>query len=433
MRKTGKSQTAAAGHFQDKYPGIKQPLISIMLEQEEKLRERAEDPSIMNSRSKRPLRCPEMEKELGLWVTQTLAEGKLRLSGAVIITKASQILDKIEAAKLSMKRPTLSSGWLSCFKSRHGLKSFRLHGEAASSSVLDVRAEQERLKVLLDGWERKNIFNMDETASFYRLVPDRCLMQAYSSKSGVKIDKTRITIALCANADGSEQMEPIIIGRAAKPRCFNKHTAAQLGFRYYWNNKTAWMTGGIFTEWILSWDADLRRSERKILLLVDNFSGHSVDTTKLTNIRLEFFKANLTAHVQPLDGGIIRCFKAKFRALTVMRALERHEQGELDIYAIDQLKAMTLVKEAWNSVSAATISNCWKHVDILPSSPDQQAPSTAPAPTTPTAAARDVSEVPEVVAAEQEAEAALNTFYRTDAVSSSARISRARAGRYDDD
>ncbi|KAE8214741.1 hypothetical protein CF326_g9772 [Tilletia indica] len=84
---------------------------------------------------------------------------------------------------------------------------------------------------------------------------------------------------------------------------------------------------------------------------------------------------------------------------------------------------MTLVKEAWNSVSAATISNCWKHVDILPSSPDQQAPPTAPAPTTPTAAATDVSEVPEVVAAEQEAEAALNTFYRTDAVSSSARMS----------
>ncbi|KAE8224619.1 hypothetical protein CF326_g8001 [Tilletia indica] len=168
MRKTGKSQAAAAGHFQDKYPGIKQPLISTMLEQEAELRERAEDPSIMNSRSKRPLRCPEMEKELGLWVTQTLAEGKLRLSGAVIITKASQILDKIEAAKPSMKRPTLSSGWLSCFKSRHGLKSFRLHGEAASSSVLDVKAEQERLKVLLDGWERKNIFNMDETASFYR-------------------------------------------------------------------------------------------------------------------------------------------------------------------------------------------------------------------------------------------------------------------------
>ncbi|CAD6893515.1 unnamed protein product [Tilletia controversa] len=172
---------------------------------------------------------------------------------------------------------------------------------------------------------------MDETASFYRMVPDRALMKVQSSKSGVKLDKTRITPGFCANADGSQRMEPIFIAKAARPRCFNKHSASQLGFTSYWTNKTAWMTGVIFMEWLSRWDKALLKDKRKILLLLDNFSGHKIDTSNLTSIRLGFFQANLTAHAQPLDGGIIRCFKAKFRALTIARALERHEQGEIDI------------------------------------------------------------------------------------------------------
>ena len=53
---------------------------------------------------------------------------------------------------------------------------------------------------------------------------------------------------------------------------------------------------------------------RKIILLLDNFSGHNIDYSP-TNIRLVFFAPNMTAFIQPLDAGIIRCFKAHYRAL----------------------------------------------------------------------------------------------------------------------
>jgi hypothetical protein len=65
--------------------------------------------------------------------------------------------------------------------------------------------------------------------------------------SGKKKDKFRITMAFACNADGSERLPPIYIGKSKKPRCFKTQTPAQLGF-YYRNNKKAWMTSELFEE-----------------------------------------------------------------------------------------------------------------------------------------------------------------------------------------
>ena len=97
--------------------------------------------------------------------------------------------------------------------------------------------------MLLKDYDRCNIYNMDETGLFYRMPPDKGL----SSKqlSGIKGDKTRITLAFCVNADGSDIREPMFIGHARRPRSFNKQDGYELGFEYYWNKK-AWMTGILF-------------------------------------------------------------------------------------------------------------------------------------------------------------------------------------------
>ena len=54
-------------------------------------------------------------------------------------------------------------------------------------------------------------------------------------------------IGLAANADGSEKLPLFFIGRAAKPRCFNKKSPRSQGF-YYRNNKKTWMTMELFEE-----------------------------------------------------------------------------------------------------------------------------------------------------------------------------------------
>jgi hypothetical protein len=129
------------------------------------------------------------------------------------------------------------------------------------------------------------------------------------------------------------------------------------------------MTTDLYQEWLRNWDQrlDQQLPPRKILLLQDNFSGHIVPAG-LKNIRVENFEPNLTAHIQPLDQGIIRCFKAHYRAKYIERAIARYDEGitPLEIYAIDQLRAMRLARTAWEEVDTTTIRNCWHKSGVLP-------------------------------------------------------------------
>jgi hypothetical protein len=53
--------------------------------------------------------------------------------------------------------------------------------------------------------------------------------------SGVKDDKTRMSLGFCANADGSDKHRPLFIGHNKKPHAFKGNTAAALGFDYECN------------------------------------------------------------------------------------------------------------------------------------------------------------------------------------------------------
>lgn len=103
---------------------------------------------------------------------------------------------------------------------------------------------------------------------------------------------------------------------------------------------------------------------RKIILLIDGFSAHYI-AFKPRNIRMEFFEANLTAHVQPLDAGAIRCFKARYRRQYCSRAIDLDEAGEEDIYKINLLESIKMAQHAWHKVSGETLANCWRHTQIF--------------------------------------------------------------------
>ena len=71
----------------------------------------------------------------------------------------------------------------------------------------------------LVGYEPKDIFNYDETALFFRLLPKKSYLTEGSDLFGTKQSKERITIGLCCSMKG-EKLKPVIVGKAAKPRCF---------------------------------------------------------------------------------------------------------------------------------------------------------------------------------------------------------------------
>ena len=50
----------------------------------------------------------------------------------------------------------------------------------------------------------------------------------------------------------------------------------------------------------------MRIAGRRLILLLDNATSHSSEGLRLTNVVVRFLPSNTTAHIQPLDVGIIR-------------------------------------------------------------------------------------------------------------------------------
>lgn len=200
------------------------------------------------------------------------------------------------------------------------------------------------------------------------MPPNKTL--ATTRTAGIKGDKTRLTYLFGCNADGSDKLEPLVIGHAFRPRCFGRKSADHWGFNYTANRK-AWMTASICGDWLEDLDQRMIRERRKILLLFDNFSGHNlaVKTVKLTNITVHFFPPNMTSVLQPCNVGVIRAFKAHYRRSFISQAIGKYEDNPemdaKDIYHINQLEAMFLARHSWDSISSQTITNCFQHTGII--------------------------------------------------------------------
>jgi hypothetical protein len=184
---------------------------------------------------------------------------------------------------------------------------------------------------------------------------------ASHSIPGKKKDKTRITIGLCCNLDGSEKSHPVIINKYQNPRCFKGHNIGSLPLHFY-ANKKAWMTSDIFLDWVRKFNLKMSKEERYVLLLVDNASSHF--DIELSNVKIRFLPPNTTCMLQPMDAGIIKSFKAHYRRFFLLWIVAQIEGGT-GLSQIDLLTAIAYVLQAWNEVSSNTIRNCWIHTRIM--------------------------------------------------------------------
>lgn len=100
-----------------------------------------------------------------------------------------------------------------------------------------------------------------------------------------------------------------MIGKAAKPRCFKNVQSLPVE---YTANKNAWMMNDLFKKYLLKFDDDMIKQNRKIILFIDNCSAHN-DLPSLKHINAKFLPANTTSKLQPLDAGIIQNFKVFYR------------------------------------------------------------------------------------------------------------------------
>ena len=115
---------------------------------------------------------------------------------------------------------TASNGWLQKWKFSYGARERKVNGEAGEVSKYTVSALMERLLELKREYELADIWNMDETGCFFKTLPKKGLAGKKSQAAGGKKPKAKLTAAFFINTAGEKVIEPLIIRRSAKPRCF---------------------------------------------------------------------------------------------------------------------------------------------------------------------------------------------------------------------
>ena len=87
------------------------------------------------------------------------------------------------------------------------------------------------------------------------------------------------------------------------------------------------MTETIFTDWLKKLNARFAIENRKILLSLDNFGGHSPNKGKepynFSNIKIVYYPRNCTSVIQPMDQGIIQSFKVIYRKQIISKNLNQ--------------------------------------------------------------------------------------------------------------
>lgn len=295
-----------------------------------------------------------LEEALAMWFSTMLAK-KAIITDAILLEKGKQFSDRLHCEYFSP-----SGGWVSRFKARHGISLRNLHGEAASVDLSVVTTARTSIKETLAKYSPQDVYNIDETGLFYRMPPSKSLTQG--PQHGTKQFKDRITVSLCVNADGSDFIKPMVIGKSANPRCFKDFNRE--AYVQYYSNKKAWMTGYLFSEWLHYFDKHIKQKKnRTVILLMDNVASHFPEV-ELECVQLFYLPPNTTSHLQPLDAGIIRAFKAHYRKLQVklfVELLEVDRKPDLNLK-----EAVRFLATAWKSVAPTTVQNCWKHTGIMP-------------------------------------------------------------------
>lgn len=369
---------------------------------------------------------PQLEAALSHWLLVS-SHNNQRLQGDMIKEKGrafAQLLgidDKI----------SFSNGWLTGFKKRHqtilsnapseaalaancGLGSVTTSSFAAdianAATVIDLGSWG--LQQILQDYNPRDIFNVDETGLFYAMSPEKMPRKGANgggNAAGAGVvkpaTKERLTLLLAVNADGSERLDPLFIGSSRRTALETLGTAttasgrkkqqqqqqhamgaagsggaaAEPAFNYSFSERT-WVNAIVFQKWLNTLNSQMKIQNRHILLLVDDAPSHITRGLKLTNVRvlkLPSLSTTTTTQgnavataatgtvVQPLEVGIVSAFKRRYRKRQMVHALDRHEAGDADIYSVDDMQAMRWCRSAWHDVPKGLVVHCWLNSHVF--------------------------------------------------------------------
>ena len=155
---------------------------------------------------------------------------------------------------------------------------------------------------------------MDELGLFFEALPKKTLHLKDEKCTGDKHSKIRLMGLAAANMNG-DKLTMFVIGKSQKPRCFKNIKKSHCRYR---GQKKSWIDSTLFEEWVRELDNQFEKENRRIALIIDNCTDHP-ETGGLKAIDLFFLPPNTTSALQPMDQGVIRSLKARYRTKVVQK------------------------------------------------------------------------------------------------------------------
>lgn len=107
--------------------------------------------------------------------------------------KAKEIAQKLGKSDFKGSR-----GWLDKWKKCYNVKHLKICGESGDVHGETVESWKERIPGIIQGYEKEDVWNMDETGIFWRALPERGFGQkSRSCKGGEKKQATIHSCILC--------------------------------------------------------------------------------------------------------------------------------------------------------------------------------------------------------------------------------------------
>lgn len=334
--------------------GIAPSTLSTFLKDKKKIEEQLESSTLGPQRKRmRTAQHQDVDAAVFQWFQEARSRN-IPINGPLLREKACQL-----ATMLGVEHFQGSVGWMNRFRDRYGVVAKTICGEANDAPLQPISDWRHgEVADLIKEYTPENVYNADEAGIFFQLEPRKTLAYKGDKCIGGKSSKQRITALFCCNQAGSDKRKILIIGKSAKPRCFkNCHSLPC----EYTSNKKAWMTREIFSNWLRKFNKDMKKQNKKVLLLIDNCTAHN-ELPKLDFVRVKFFPPNCTSVLQPLDQGIIKAVKSHYRSMLLRHMLLSIENGGEKKPNVKE--AIDMISGSWNSIRQKTIVNCWNHARL---------------------------------------------------------------------
>ena len=297
----------------------------------------------LRAKRRRSESWPELERALYEWIRRV--QGQESLSQYFILQKARVFWQKLYPGQAM---PQFSNGWMRGFQSRWDINKGNLQGEGASPSD-DGTLEMIGIRQLLKQYAPRDIFACDETGLLWKRIPENGLA-AVGQPLTYTNGNDRLTICFCCNSDASERLPVWFVGTARRPQAFSAASIniENLGCQWRYNAR-AWMTSTIFKEWLLWFDQ--RMTNRKVVLLMDNFSAHQFACEEvgpqLQNTFIIWLPATSEGRYQPLSRGITFTWKSYWKRKWASHLVHEHDHGWDPMSTMTVLHAIRWAISIW--------------------------------------------------------------------------------------